>query len=162
MHGWVGLKGPGMNGNNVGFVVTSQPTADYNCIAWAADDDSQWWEPHSDPKCYWPENISRDYSLTSYIEAYKTLGYELCSDPRIDPGFKKVAIYVGSDGIPTHAARQLQDGRWTSKLGASYDVEHDFIYQWIDSQIGLYPHRLSDYGELGAILRKTIYLVPIL
>ena len=28
-------------------------------------------------------------------------------------------------GIPTHAARQLRSGRWTSKLGQAEDIEHE-------------------------------------
>jgi hypothetical protein len=28
------------------------------------------------------------------------------------------------DGTPTHAARQLPDGTWTSKLGISEDIQH--------------------------------------
>ena len=26
--------------------------------------------------------------------------------------------------VPTHAARQLPNGWWTSKLGPSFDIEH--------------------------------------
>lgn len=28
-------------------------------------------------------------------------------------------------GIPSHAARQLPNGRWTSKCGQAEDIEHD-------------------------------------
>ena len=28
-------------------------------------------------------------------------------------------------GVPTHAARQMPSGRWTSKLGFREDIEHD-------------------------------------
>lgn len=31
-----------------GFAETSSPTTDYNCIAWAAGDQTQWWWPHPD------------------------------------------------------------------------------------------------------------------
>ena len=34
-----------------------------------------------------------------------------------------VAIYQ-SGGLPTHAARQLSDGNWTSKLGPNIDITH--------------------------------------
>jgi len=37
---------------------------------------------------------------------------------------EKVALY-GSFLFYTHAARQLPDGRWTSKLGRLEDIEHD-------------------------------------
>jgi hypothetical protein len=55
---------------------------------------------------------------------YKRLGYSRCEAPQLEPGVEKLAIYVEPDGTPTHAARQLSDGHWTSKLGELEDVEH--------------------------------------
>jgi len=52
------------------------------------------------------------------------LGYEPCDDDRLEVGFERVALY-GNSFCYTHAARQLPDGRWTSKLGKREDVEHD-------------------------------------
>ena len=41
----------------------------------------------------------------------------------MDPGFETVALF--GDGVfYTHAARQLPDGKWTSKLGREEDIEH--------------------------------------
>jgi hypothetical protein len=40
------------------------------------------------------------------------------------PGEEKICLYA-KNGKPTHAARQLSNGRWTSKLGPDEDVEHD-------------------------------------
>jgi hypothetical protein len=42
----------------------------------------------------------------------------------LEPGFLKVALY-GTGLTYTHAARQLADGKWTSKLGKGEDIEHD-------------------------------------
>ena len=39
----------------------------------------------------------------------------------------KIAIYAHDDGQPTHAARQLPDGRWTSKMGHLEDIEHRVV-----------------------------------
>ena len=39
------------------------------------------------------------------------------------PGWEKVAIYT-TDEAPAPAARQLDNGRWTSKLGPDDDIEH--------------------------------------
>jgi hypothetical protein len=36
-----------------------------------------------------------------------------------------VALFVATTGCPTHAARQLASGRWTSKLGKAEDIEHE-------------------------------------
>jgi len=37
---------------------------------------------------------------------------------------EKVAIYADAAELVTHMARQIANGRWTSKLGASWDIEH--------------------------------------
>jgi hypothetical protein len=42
----------------------------------------------------------------------------------LEPGLEKIAIFA-KGGRPTHAARQLGSGRWTSKLGRAEDIEHD-------------------------------------
>jgi len=56
--------------------------------------------------------------------AYGTLGYTPCDDTSIEPGFEKVALYATPDLLVKHAARQLSNGRWTSKIGDEIDIEH--------------------------------------
>lgn len=60
--------------------------------------------------------------------AYETLGYDLCYDERLEEGVEKIALYGidNPDGTiePTHAARQLSSGEWTSKLGPFEDISH--------------------------------------
>jgi hypothetical protein len=62
------------------------------------------------------------------MAAYETLGYTLCFDGALQDGIEKIALYgkgaVGSE-VPTHAALQLESGKWTSKLGPFEDVHHD-------------------------------------
>lgn len=70
----------------------------------------------------WPEN---DYGLAPLESAFRALGYETCGmDVSLESGFVKVALY-GSGLFYTHAARQLPNGKWTSKLGRGEDIEHD-------------------------------------
>jgi hypothetical protein len=57
------------------------------------------------------------------VQAFESLGYQLCEHGHLEAGFAKVAIYA-LDGKPAHAARQLPDGRWTSKLGRDIDIAH--------------------------------------
>ena len=54
---------------------------------------------------------------------FSTLGYALCDSGTHEAGYEKVAIYSDGDEY-THAARQLADGSWTSKLGPDDDIEH--------------------------------------
>lgn len=138
------------------FKITSPETPDYNCIAWAAEENDRWWWPDPMGDYYWPEGAPREWNLEAYIKAYGLLGYAQCDDARIESGFKKIAIYVNSEGRPTHAARQLSNGVWTSKLGQCYDVEHDFILEWPDATVGVYSCRLSEYGKVGVILKKPM------
>jgi hypothetical protein len=42
----------------------------------------------------------------------------------LEPGSEKIAVFANAKGVPTHAARQLASGFWTSKLGVSEDIEH--------------------------------------
>ena len=44
----------------------------------------------------------------------------------------------------THAARQLPNGKWTSKLGRDIDIEHDSV----DDIAG------SVYGEVLRLMRR--------
>lgn len=141
----------------VEYLITSPETPDYNCIAWAAEDNARWWEPDPMGDYYWPEAVPRKYTLESYILAYKALGYEICTDTKLEEGYKKIAIYVMNDGRPTHAARQLRNGNWISKFGECFDAEHDCVTEWSDAIVGVYPLSLSAYGKIGAILRKPTY-----
>ncbi|MGO9273517.1 MAG: hypothetical protein ACLQOO_25320 [Terriglobia bacterium] len=63
-------------------------------------------------------------TLNAFIAAYRALNYHPCSDPDLETGFEKIALYVDLIGVPTHAARQLANGLWTSKLGDFEDIEH--------------------------------------
>jgi hypothetical protein len=103
--------------------VTSDRTTDYNCIAWAAGNDSEWWWPAEFQEVYWPEGVPRIEDLASFVAAFATLDYAPCEGDGLEAGVEKVVIYA-IDGVPSHAARQLPDGWWTSKLGHSFDVAH--------------------------------------
>lgn len=115
---------------NQNCTLTSPATPLYNCIAWAAGDDSRWWEPDPFQQYYWPPNIPRDFTTDAYLQAYGTIGYRLCFDGGFEEGVEKIAIYgAGPAGAeqPTHATLQLPDGRWTSKLGSCEDVTHSTV-----------------------------------
>lgn len=128
----------------VGYAITSPATPDYNCIAWAARDASAWWEPDPYGQYFWPAKVQRAYTLGSYEQAYVTLGYGRCPDGSLEAGFEKVAIFADTKGIPTHAARQLPSGKWTSKLGPNVDIEHGEV-QGVEG---------PDYGSVAIFMRR--------
>jgi hypothetical protein len=115
---------PGLVGSN--YKVTSPIDPAYNCIAWAACDTHNWWEPDPMGLYYWPSGVLREYSMKAYKAAFETLGYSECGNQQPESGQVKIAIYsIG--GIPKHAARQLISGLWASKLGQSEDIEHELV-----------------------------------
>lgn len=104
-----------------GFKITSPDDSFYNCIAWAARESQRWWWPEGG---YWPQGVSRALTVASFLDAFGTLGYRRCKDGKNQLFFEKVVLYVNRTGEPTHMARQLIGGRWTSKLGESNDITH--------------------------------------
>jgi hypothetical protein len=108
-----------------GAQVTSPRDNDYNCIAWAAGDTTKWWwpGPNADEE-YWPAGVPREVSLAAFQRAFASLGYTPCEGADLEAGFEKVALFANLQDRPTHAARQLPEGRWTSKLGKMEDIEH--------------------------------------
>lgn len=114
-----------------GYKVTSPAAHDYNCHAWAADDnkhddDKHWWQPSPYGGYYWPLPLTgpEDETLDGYTRAFEARGYSVCNDGEYEEGFEKIAIYVDQWGMPSHTARQTGSGIWTSKLGDFEDIEH--------------------------------------
>jgi hypothetical protein len=64
----------------------------------------------------------------------------------LENGYEKVAIYT-LNGVPTHAARQLPNGNWTSKLGSEIDIEHNSL----DCLNG------TVYGKAEIIMKRRIF-----
>jgi hypothetical protein len=114
---------PGLVGR--AYKSTGPPDPIYNCIAWAAGTTDSWWWPIEDQrKVYWPSDAPRDETLDAVQAAFGTLGYTACENAEWEPGYEKVALFANASRLPTHAARQLENGRWTSKLGQLERIEH--------------------------------------
>jgi len=127
------------------YTVTSPKSQEYNCFAWAAGDKERWWQPTPEEEFYWVDGVPLEETLSAYILAYQTLGYEPCDGAYLELGYEKIALYINHDGIPVHAARQLSTGKWTSKLGALEDIEHE-----LDGLMG------ERYGKVGKVLKRLI------
>ena len=104
-----------------GYEITSDFSLDYNCIAWAAGDISRWWWPAAGD--HWPIDDT-SATVSSFSRAFAEIGYRQANDDSLEPGYEKVALFA-KEGRISHAARQLPNGRWTSKLGSDVDIEHD-------------------------------------
>ena len=70
-------------------------------------------------------------TLSAFIAAFETLQYQQCADGSLETGYEKIVLFarMNPDGVlaPTHAARQLPNGRWTSKIGQCEDIEHQQV-----------------------------------
>lgn len=131
-------------------VERSPATPEYNCIAFAANEDFRWWWPIPEDSYYWPENVPREENLEAFVKAFETLGYVACDNDNFENGFEKVAVYVDESGKPKHAARQLRNGKWISKLGNYIDVEHelDCLREYLLNVGG------TDYGTVAVVLKR--------
>jgi hypothetical protein len=126
------------------FRITSPADRKYNCIAWAANDASDWWWPEGKaPDAVWPSAAAREVALTAFTAAFLTIGYVVVGDESLEPGFEKVALFADVAGMPTHAARQLPSRAWTSKLGNAEDIEHNL--HALEGEI---------YGAVALILKR--------
>ena len=133
---------------------TSPKTDDYNCIAWATEDDSNFWWPRGFPPYFWPEGIELEETLGAFIKAFETCGFKVCDNELFEQGFEKIAIYIDEYATPKHAARQIDKDTWTSKLGSDIDIVHPFISKWSEIWVGGKKYDLSFYGKLAQIMKR--------
>lgn len=127
---------------DTGYDETSRATRDYNCLAWAAGETHRRWDPN-EPNDYWP--AVRAQTIPAFIAAYATRRYTLCDDGELEEGYEKIAIYAIAKK-PVHAARQLSDGKWTSKLGRDIDIKHPTV-EGLKSAV---------YGEVEVYMKRAI------
>lgn len=128
-----------------GYSIESPTTIEYNCIAWAAGENNRWWWPDSYYTSYWPEDVPRKIKIETFILAFEKIGYKKCKNSEYEPGFEKICIYTDNEGKPSHAARQLSGGLWTSKLGISVDITH--MFSGLDNSI---------YGNVSVIMKRKV------
>lgn len=112
---------PALEGS--GYQITSPQSSEYNCVAWGAGDATRWWWPDVFGIGYWPAGVPRKETISAFVQAFQTLGFEECEGAEVEPGFEKIAFF-SAGGRPKHVARQLGDGLLTSKLGTHFDIEH--------------------------------------
>ena len=94
---------------------------------------------------YWPKDVAREETVAAFVKAYETLGCTTCENSDVEPGFEKIAIFTKPAGTPTHAARQLPTGKWTSKLGNRHDIEHDL--RGVEGR---------DYGNAKVFMKRVV------
>ena len=83
------------------------------------------------------------------MAVFQTLGYVACDHGRVEAGVEKLALYADDDNEYTHVARQLANGKWTSKLGGLEDIEHELPEDVL----------CDDYGQVVALHEAPIQIV---
>lgn len=118
-----------------GYKPTSPIEIGQNCVSYAAGDaQRRWWDPFK-PDGYWPDGLDRDDSIQTFVRLFESMGFKVCQDESVEPGFEKVAIY-GTSGTFGHVALQLPSGAWASKLGELEDIEHQTLAGLISVHYG--------------------------
>ena len=132
---------PNLSGED--FEIVGEPSERYNCIAYAAGDVGKPWDPNGNR--YWPPWATRTDNIASLMEAFAGLGYEPCDDAHSEDGYRKVALYA-MQGQAKHAAVQMPDGRWRSKVGLGPVIEHGS------------PESLAGgmYGDVRCLMRRPL------
>lgn len=133
------------------YELTSPKDEKYNCVAWAVGDTSNFWDDVSIKGYrikgyYWPQGVSAD-TLDGWKRVFELHGYSECNSNAFDSEFEKIAIYVDTDGNPSHVARQTETGEWTSKLGKGFDIRH----KTLDALEG---HEGDEYGKVAVIMQR--------
>ena len=108
------------------YHITSPQDPSYNCIAWAIGRSDLFVWPDKYNQMFWPLLCPREETINAFTNAFRFFGYVPCDDKQQEDGFEKIALYA-RENIPKHAARQLKNGRWTSKLGPNIDIEHNLL-----------------------------------
>lgn len=101
------------------FEFTSLRDPNYNCVAWASEITETW------EQCY-DEHGDVLESAERYIQYFKDRGFTESASMDLENEVQKIAIYLDTATNKfRHVARQLKNGKWTSKLGDWEDIQHD-------------------------------------
>jgi hypothetical protein len=136
---------------NVNYEITSPRTPVYNCLAWALGIEWAWITPEENAAgYYWFPGVEREWSVVAIRKIFERVGYtQEAKDTDFESGYEKVVFYVEEDGSPLHFAKQLKDGRWTSKLGRANDIAHNRLEDLEGKEAG--------YGKVGLILKRPLF-----
>ncbi|MBX9670701.1 MAG: hypothetical protein K2X93_24080 [Candidatus Obscuribacterales bacterium] len=128
------------------YLRTSKCTDSYNCLAYAAGDLSNWWEPTKLPPYKWPLP-QYDYLPASFQTAFAEIGFTLTDTCDVEEGMEVIAVFVDADGDVCHAALRDEDGAWKSKCGDRFDIRHSLCS--------------IDYGTLSFYMKRERVARPL-
>lgn len=127
------------------YKLTSPKDGAYNCVAWAVGDTSHFWYDVRIKGYYWPPGVGSADTLEGWKRLFAVHGYSECTSSEVEQELEKIAIYVDTEGYPSHVARQTEIGEWTSKLGKGYDIRH----KTLEALEG------DEYGKVAVIMQRS-------
>lgn len=135
------------------YQITSCPADEPNCIGFALNDGHCWDPLGLAPGTHfyhWLDDLPPNFKVETILELFSRHRFSECSDGTLEHGYEKVALYYSVRELEvTHVARQLPDGRWTSKLGSGEDIEHNDLSA-LEGDEG------DCYGTVVKYMRKAI------
>lgn len=155
---------------SVSFEVKSPTCRGYNCVAWAAGDNTKIWSPAVAVGgkllggYFWPRDAPKLPTVAAAEAVFEGRGYVRTGidDTEGEIGVEKIAIF-GYDtmGLATHAARQCSSGHWASKMGDYADIEHALhdIVGGIFGEVRSVMRRDLGAAELVVVPRRTLVTV---
>ena len=124
------IRGIFPNTKGTRLEITSDIDINYNCAAWAIEENNRWWEPWElllpdpPPELHWPDGLLHNSKVETYVRFFELKGYEIADDDILEQGYTKIALYE-EGGEFRHVARQLTAKKWSSKLGPKEDISHE-------------------------------------
>jgi hypothetical protein len=74
--------------------------------------------------------------LQAFEELFTKWAWAETADANLEHGLQKIALYA-LFGEPTHAARLMPNGFWTSKLGGAIDITHNNLAELTGPKYGM-------------------------
>lgn len=106
------------------WAIKSRKTKRYNCLAWAAGEKHRRWDLGKG--AFWPAGVKKLSGFAYLVGAFQAEGFNVCDEDacqNYDPNCDSIVLYkLNVRGM--HAARLLDNGMWSSKLGDSEDIQH--------------------------------------
>lgn len=130
-------------------LINNSESDNYNCISHTLGIKDKWsWSYDKneiyeyDYDHYWP--VRCELTKESFDDFYEYHGFEKIKllDFSYNPKYTKVVLYT-NNGVPTHAAIQINEFFWESKIGMFGILRHDLFE--IENDV---------YGEVTQIYRK--------
>lgn len=133
--------------NDEDFEFKSHFNPFYNCLAWAINVNTIFVTMNYFQKKHGLDINNLDHSVNGYAKILEEFyNYLSCENGEYEKGFEKILLYGDNNNLWTHAARQIKEEMWVSKLGSCENIEHKNI-ECLNG---------NTYGEPKIFMKKVV------